>query len=330
MKVAKLYNGVVNSSARVTYRNEYNDYTSKDITILTNRLNSNIRNIQASRLSNVIKRLQISNLIRRYNIDVANIRNRIKSTEFSVQSIKNRKALLIGLNYINSPYELNGCINDTIIMSNLLKNYNFTNIQLLNDTTDKKPTKQIIMNEIKNLLTSSQTGDLLFLLYSGHGSYTLDRNSDERDRRDEMIIPLDYNPILDDELKTLITTNLKKDVTLIALFDSCFSGTMLDLRFQYMDSSNYDLFTENTKNTECKGNVLMISGCMDSQYSEETVLNNKVQGAMSWSFGQCINNNSTWRELLINMRDKLKSSGFRQIPQLSTDSIFNLDTKVFL
>jgi hypothetical protein len=99
----------------------------------------------------------------------------------------------------------------------------------------------------KNLLINSQEGDLLFLLYSGHGSYTLDINNNELTGYDQVIIHCDLKFILDDELKQIIQTNLKKNVTLFAMFDSCFSGSVLDLKYQYLDSLNYDNYTENNK-----------------------------------------------------------------------------------
>jgi hypothetical protein len=76
----------------------------------------------------------------------------------------------------------------------------------------------------------------------------------------------------------------------------------------------------------------MISGCMDSQTSVETVIDNKTQGAMTWSFIEAINKtpNLSWRELLKNMRTSLKNSSFTQIPQLSTDSFYDIDSKLFI
>ena len=147
-----------------------------------------------------------------------------------------------------------------------------------------------------------------------------------------MIIPLDLNPILDDELKNIIQNNLKEGVTMFALFDSCFSGTVLDLKYQYLDSTNYDNFTENNNNLETLGNVCMISGCMDSQTSVDAYINNKPQGAMTWSFLESLKTleNPTWRELVKNMRDILKINGLEQIPQFSSGKIMDIDAKVTL
>ena len=203
---------------------------------------------------------------------------------------------------------------------------------MLTDLTEKKPTKENILEQFKNLLINSQSGDLLFFLFSGHGSNTFDKNGDETDGNDEMIIASDLQGIIDDELKNLIQTYLKKDVTLVALFDSCFSGSVLDLKYQYLNSLNYDKYTENVKNLETQGNVIMISGCTDEQTSSDALFNNKSNGAMTWSLLESLKYNpiSSWRELIKLMRDKLKTSSFSQIPQISSGTFIDIDNTVFI
>ena len=217
-------------------------------------------------------------------------------------------------------------------MKNLLSSYGFNDFKILTDITSVKPTKINILNELKNLIINSKNGDLLLFYYSGHGSYTYDTNNDETDKRDEMLVSLDSLPILDDELKNIIQNNLKREITIVGIFDSCHSGTILDLKFNYLNSDNYDNYSENNKVSECEGNVIMISGCMDKQTSSESIIDNKSQGALTWSFIQCLtqNPNCSWRELLKSMRNLLKSNKFSQIPQLSTDSFYDIDSKVFI
>jgi hypothetical protein len=217
-------------------------------------------------------------------------------------------------------------------MKDLLSSHGFNDFKILTDLTDSKPTKVNILNELKNLIVNAKAGDVLFFYYSGHGSYTYDMNKDEIDGKDEMLVSSDLQPVLDDELKTILQNHLSREITIIGLFDSCHSGTILDLKYNYLDSNNYDKYSENYKVTECNGNVIMISGCMDSQTSMEAFINNKTQGALTWSFIDCINKtpNCSWRELLKTMRDLLKSNEFSQIPQLSTDSFYDIDSKVFM
>ncbi len=232
-----------------------------------------------------------------------------------------KRAFLVGINYIGTPYELRGCINDVEnIKTKLISSYGYidANIVTLTDNTTLKPTKAVILEQFKNVLVNSVAGDQIFFAFSGHGSNVLDRSGDEKDGYDEMIVSKDLQGILDDELSAILKQCLKKDVTLFALFDSCHSGTVLDLKYQYLDSTGYNQSTVNERVEETVGNVYMISGCMDVQTSADAFINNKSQGAMTWSFLETLNtkSNLSWNDLVVNMRNLLRTQ-FEQIPQFS-------------
>ena len=61
------------------------------------------------------------------------------------------------------------------------------------------------------MVRNSKPGDLLFFHYSGHGSYILDKDGDEIDGCDEMIVSSDMYSITDDELKSIINDNLNNN-----------------------------------------------------------------------------------------------------------------------
>ena len=314
----KIYNA--NCISVTQYYNNIINIISKSRAINKAQQVNTVKNFLAS---------SISNLTKKYNADCLTIE---KFTPKQIKIDKAKKALLVGINYTGTSNELFGCINDANCIKERISTKGFTSINTITDLTTKKPTRDNILSEFRNLLINSQAGDLLFFLYSGHGSYALDRNGDESDGYDELIVTSDLKGITDDELKTIIQQNLKQDVTLFAMFDSCFSGTMLDLRYQYMDSLNYDKYTENNKQAVTVGNVFMISGCTDNQTSADAVFNNKANGAMTWSLLESIKQkpNDSWRELVKNMRDLLKTSEFTQIPQFSSGSFVNIDTPVFI
>jgi len=300
---------------------------------------NNVRIINRQRTPVNRKRILLQNLKTRYNASLNSLKNNLKINIDNINSltilpikITRKKALLFGLNYIGTGSQLNGCINDVNLIKERIQTTGFTEIKHITDDTITKPTKTNILSEIKELLSNAIENDLLFIYYSGHGSYAIDRNGDEIDGKDELIIPLDFNPISDDELKIVIQDNMKPNVTLFCLFDCCNSGTLLDLKYQYLERLNYDNFTENNKNLETNGNVILLSGCRDEQYSYESLVNNKVQGAMSLAFNEITkaNSNITWRNLLKNMRQRIKSSGFNQIPQLSSGRVMDLDSKVWI
>jgi hypothetical protein len=311
-----------------------------NVSNLTIYYNNALNNIKRSRNTNANKNKLIQtlnnevntkhNLLKtQLNKDILNINNLVMP---EIKNIKNNSALLIGINYFGTDNELYGCINDTNSIKSLISNYNFQKISILTDNIEKKPTRNNILAEFKNLLINSQSGDVLLLFYSGHGSYILDKNNNEKTGKDQLIVPCDLNGIIDDELKNIIQLNLKKDVTLIALFDCCHSGSILDLKYQYMDSLENNNFTENINESETNGNVIMISGCSDIQTSSDAFLNNKNQGAMTWAFLEAFKSekNITWRNLLIKMRDSLKKSNFSQLPQLTSGSFLNIDSPVFI
>lgn len=307
---------------------------------LLNYCNSNIKSIMNTKTNIVVKNNIIKQIQTYFNTTYNALKNKlnvdIKTAQAEAAQTQNKytkKAVLIGCNYTGTHYELNGCINDVEDVQNKLKTqYGFNNFLIMTDNTSKKPTKVNILNEITNILTIANSGDILFLLFSGHGTRIKDENNDEKCGFDDLFVPLDFNCISDDEIKTIINNNLKKDVTLFALFDCCNSGTILDLRYQYFDSDNYDNSTENTKETETIGNVIMISGCMDNQTSADTYVDSKYQGALTWAFLDTVSNNPnlSWKDLITNIRTTLKTSKYEQIPQLSSGKKIDLTTKFCL
>ena len=320
--------------------NENNAIFNASVSRLHSSLVSNIRSIQRSRQNNIVKQRQINSLVSQYNSNVNNLKINLDKSLLSIKNYvpktitinKNKKALLIGINYTGTSNELYGCINDTTSIKERISKQGFNDITVITDLTSKKATRDNILEEFKKLLMNCQAGDLLFFLYSGHGSYAIDRNGDEKDGRDELIVSCDLKGVLDDELKSLIQTHLKADVTLFALFDSCFSGSVLDLKYQFMDSLDYDKFTENSKQLETQGNVIMISGCTDNQTSADAVFGGKAAGAMTWSLLESLKQkpNVNWRELVKTMRDLLKTSQFTQIPQFSSGNFVDIDKQIFI
>jgi hypothetical protein len=99
-----------------------------------------------------------------------------------------------------------------------------------------------------------------------------------------------------------------------------------------MDSLNYDKYSENSNQLETQGDVFMISGCTDEQTSADAVINKKANGAMTWSLLEALSQKPkcNWRELVVSMRDLLKTSQFEQIQQFSCGGFENIDTPVFI
>jgi hypothetical protein len=70
----------------------------------------------------------------------------------------------------------------------------------------------------------------------GHGGQTKDLDGDEDDGYDEVVYPVDFRTaghIVDDEMHRIMVGSLQPGVRLTAIFDSCHSGSALDLPYIY-------------------------------------------------------------------------------------------------
>ncbi|KAJ2970637.1 hypothetical protein NQ176_g8093 [Zarea fungicola] len=153
-----------------------------------------------------------------------------------------RKALLIGINYFGQRGQLRGCINDVRNMTSYLAEqfgYRREDMVILTDDQQNpmsQPTKQNILRAMHWLVKDARPNDSLFFHYSGHGGQTKDLDGDEPDGYDEVIYPVDFRQhghITDDEMHRIMVSPLCAGVRLTAIFDSCHSGTALDLPYIY-------------------------------------------------------------------------------------------------
>ncbi|KAI9707550.1 MAG: Ca(2+)-dependent cysteine protease [Candelina mexicana] len=153
-----------------------------------------------------------------------------------------RKALLIGINYFGQRGQLRGCINDVKNMSTYLNgNFGYAREDMVILTDDQQnpmsqPTKQNILRAMHWLVKDAKPNDSLFFHYSGHGGQTEDVDGDEDDGYDEVIYPVDFRTaghIVDDEMHRIMVQSLQPGVRLTAIFDSCHSGSALDLPYIY-------------------------------------------------------------------------------------------------
>ena len=82
-----------------------------------------------------------------------------------------KRAVLIGINYVNQQGELSGCHNDCLNMKDYIMNvwgFKEENITvLMDDGYHARPTRTNIINAYKEVAYSSQSGDAVFCHYSG-------------------------------------------------------------------------------------------------------------------------------------------------------------------
>jgi hypothetical protein len=254
-----------------------------------------------------------------------------------------KKALLIGINYKGTSSELNGCINDVDNLKEMLINvykYKEEEITVLTDDTEIKPTQSNIIKQLYNIVLKSnkENVDDIWISYSGHGSYVVDKDGDEKDKRDEVLVPLDYQTkgVISDDILHHIIENINEKTKCICLIDACHSASVLDLKYTYVAGNKS--IVENAKD-KSKSNLICISGCQDYQTSADScnvIGNPEYSGAMTSSFLYVMkqhNYDITCYKLLSDMRRFLKSKSFKQVPQitctqrLSTTSVFSLNNK---
>ncbi|KAJ1908590.1 Ca(2+)-dependent cysteine protease [Tieghemiomyces parasiticus] len=290
-----------------------------------------------------------------------------------------RRALLIGINYIGQTSALKGCINDVHnIKSFLIDCFSFRECDMVILTDDSKdprslPTRANLTRAMHWLVSDARPNDSYFFHFSGHGSQVVDTSGDEIDGYDETILPVDYKTagqITDDEMNDIMVRPLPQGCRLTAIFDSCHSGTALDLPFVYDQygrlvqnqvaelatqsimkagmsylsgdvlSASKSIFSglktavtgskiqERQKQLKSSmGDVIMFSGCEDSQTSADTY-NYAVgnTGAMSHALISVLRSNhrQTYSQVLTNVRQFLRGK-YRQTPQLSSGRLMDMN-----
>ncbi|KAJ1341082.1 hypothetical protein BSLG_004323 [Batrachochytrium salamandrivorans] len=256
----------------------------------------------------------------------------------SSSSNPNRKtrALYIGINYTGTKSALRGCVQD---VQNVSKYVGSTNIFkeslfLTDDQQEpaKRPTRENIIAGFKWLVAGAQDGDAYFMHYSGHGATQKDTDGDETSGLDQTIAPLDYEQagqITDDEMNAILVHPLPKGVRLTAVFDCCHSGSALDLPYTYsvdafqavslvtqkaqggQPSADADAARKKTiEQKSSEADVVMFSGCKDSQTSADAVIDGSATGAMSWALLAVLsqNPNPNLTDLLRQLREKLHAT----------------------
>lgn len=197
--------------------------------------------------------------------------------------------LFIGINKYQGGNSLRGCINDSKALCSYFEEKGFKCTKLLENQT-----KNNILSELNSLSRKSIEGERNFVIqYSGHGASMVDENGDEKDGRDEFLVPWDLKLISDDDIFQILKT-FHPDSRILCIIDACHSGSILDLPYTYVNidskedveklASNRDdtgIFHENSHQLPQK--IISISGCKDNQYSMDTYSNRRREhcGALS-------------------------------------------------
>jgi len=156
------------------------------------------------------------------------LRSKPATAKFTAPS---NRALLVGINdYPDPDSRLDGCVNDTFLISSVLQEAGLDaeNIRLV---LDDRATTQGIKDRMDWLLEDVRSGDTRLFYYSGHGAQLPRYGVGDRvDRKDETLVPYDFDwsdahALTDDWFLTLYS-QLPYGANFIVLFDCCHSGGM--------------------------------------------------------------------------------------------------------
>ena len=260
-------------------------------------------------------------------------------------------ALLIGINYIGQSKKLRGCINDVKHVRQMLiehMGYKDKNIVMmtddLNPDDENYPTARKILSALRRIIVQMHhsrnkksitlsreqldcpnTKKEVWFHFSGHSVSIADKNGDERDGMDEAIVPVDYEKsgVIPDDFLHKYMRYIPKEVNFVSFFDSCHSGTILDLKYRHFPNAFNVMENENSENSENSGKIMMFSGCRDNEKGIGFLENGKNWiGAMTRSMLDTLSKHNyeiSCRELLDEMQHYMVKNGFSQRPQLSTN-----------
>jgi len=255
-----------------------------------------------------------------------------------------KRALCIGINYQGQQNELRGCVNDAKgVRKYLIDHWGYKSrdiIILTDDAPDRRdiPTKRNMIEAMHWLVRGARTNDALFFHYSGHGGQTRDLDGDETDGLDEVIFPVDYaraGHIVDDDLHSIMVKPLPQGCRLTALFDSCHSGTALDIPYVYHSNGRLKGNQVSPRFRAAKStpaDVISWCACSDDQTSADTTNQaGEAVGAMSYAFISSLlqNPNQSYSQLLKSVREILRKR-YSQKSQLSSSHPIDINLRFIM
>lgn len=247
------------------------------------------------------------------------------------------KAVLFGLNYSATPNaKLNGCINDVTNMSKYLKSkMNIPCTIFTDESNPQDTTGQGMIRRLYELAVQSfsENLDFVWIHYSGHGTYIIDKNGDEKDGQDECLVPSDFSTkgLISDDIIQSIFRHFNPKTRVICVFDCCHSGTIGDVKYNWEGPRKCTI-----ENITCSApaKIITLSGCTDTQTSADAfnVMGDKqFTGAMTSCLLAVFNENQMAVkdvfQVLTLLRNKLKEKGFSQFPKLCSTHNLARDPK---
>jgi hypothetical protein len=217
-----------------------------------------------------------------------------------------RVCFIVVNTYVKEAYKLGpGPLNDSLTVAQNLHDFEYR-IGFLHNTT---PTH--FLKWLRFVLEN--VTDALFLFYTGHGACVADRDGDEDDGKDEVMV-FDTGYVVDDELANYLRRYCRAKRTVL-LNDCCHSGTLWDL-------------TPKPKLAPIPPGVMSISSALDSQTAKQTKLEARDQGIFTFYFWNYFTDDQeiSPNELAVIINKNLAK--YKQVVVLSTTSEEMLDEPI--
>ena len=244
----------------------------------------------------------------------------------------------IGLNHVDPKHyegwdgKLTACEADAKDMRALAKKQGFNVDAML---LSPRATVDAVTAALTSAAKQLGKGDILFLTYSGHGGQVRDTNGDEtdNDRMDETWVLFDRQ-FVDDELYDL-WGKFRAGVRILVLSDSCHSGTVtrdvpdfiageprrramprsVGIRVEKAHQALYRSIQKahpGAEKARVRASVLLISGCMDNQFSMDGEKNGAFTGTLKqvWAGGRFKANYRKFRDKIVSLMDQSQTPNY--------------------
>jgi hypothetical protein len=207
-------------------------------------------------------------------------------------------AVVAGTNYRGQAGQLQGCEHD-VDTNAALHGSMGAHVTFLKGP---QATRAAILSTLADALADAGPDDGVEFDWSGHGSRQRDRDGDERDGWDEVICPDDHarsGMILDDQLYELTAPAFARGVRVVLKLDSCYSGTFHRMvgdpadsytvarwlpPAMWLDPDQIERAAElwEPPRGKSRPGALAFSACRDNQLANETLLDGKPQGVLTY------------------------------------------------
>jgi hypothetical protein len=257
----------------------------------------------------------------------------------SAMAVGKQRAIVIGIDTYDPKglrgrwINLDGCANDAQAVKQVLEaRYGFPdeNIKVL---LNGDATRVNILNSFNDLLSGCDKGDIAVIYYAGHGSQVKNSLSEEKDMKDETMVPADSylgSPdIRDKELAVVFNKFADKGVLLTILYDCCHSGSIgrgsvsdNPPKLRHIEEDlTLDAKDPSISTPPEKRGVLIMSASQDFEFASEQIDENGTpHGAFTIALLQTLSTlpvNSSSSDIFSSIRAIMKYNGKKQEPVLA-------------